>query len=60
MTSMGAEQSRCCKTCRHRQGCLIKGTMIFFLYIQTGRDRKLRHIQNDLDEHLGCPKWEAE
>ena len=60
MTDMAAEQDRCCKTCRHRVGCLIKGTAIFSLYIQTGRDQELRHVQNDLDKHLGCPNWEAE
>ena len=49
-----------CKTCKHRLGCLTKGMMIFFLYIQTGRDQELRHIQNDPDKHLGCPNWEAE
>lgn len=60
MADMAVKQDRCCKTCRYRSGCLSKGLMIFSLYIQTGRDQELRHIQNDLDKYLGCPNWEVE
>ena len=47
-----------CKTCRHDPGGLKKAMLSFFLYIQTGRDRELRKVQNDPDLDFLCPDWE--
>ena len=49
-----------CKNCAHREGCLIKGGLVYMLYIQTGRSDELPADPDDINVRPFCNLWTAD
>jgi len=49
-----------CGACRHNAGCLVKGMLLFRLFIMTGRDSEYPEHVDALDMSSVCGRWEAQ
>lgn len=49
-----------CQNCVHHSGCLMKGALIFMLYIQTGRVCELPPNLDELNMRAFCTHWKEE
>ncbi len=49
-----------CQNCANHNGCLMKGALIFMLFIQTGRVRELPPNLDDLNIRAFCNHWKQE
>ncbi len=49
-----------CRNCANHNGCLMKGALIFMLYIQTGRVRELPPNLEELNMRAFCSYWQRE
>lgn len=50
-----------CQNCKHLDGCLLRGVIIYNLFILTGRDESVAEARRKINVRPSCgSQWEAD